>query len=321
MFIILEGPDGSGKTRLAGILNEMIKREEPDSVVKYVKKSVPERHPLLEYEDVSEVLLYRPNTGIHVICDRFHWGERVYPTVRNRPTQLDEPAWRHINATLSSRGALVVICNQYADVYPEVYRSRGEDMAQLDELPRVQKHFRELEFTTPLFTTSFNWQSPMNGDATRILEVARRLDRSVTPLSDFTTYVGSSRPIYLLVGDVRHGVDPSTDGGRADLTPAFVPHLGTSGHYLLDALPPVIADDFGVVNACDVDDVSALHRALGEPMTVTLGRNAHKATPFAHGQVPHPQFVRRFHHDKKYAYGALIENALTTRRDYSRWPS
>lgn len=97
MLIILEGPDGAGKSTLAQELAAHLGRTTSDKVEVW-HRGAPTHHPLEEY--LLPLLSYRPGTGHHLILDRWHWGEAVYPKILNRPTQLGDAAWWSIEAYL-----------------------------------------------------------------------------------------------------------------------------------------------------------------------------------------------------------------------------
>src|SRR5690348_14510865 len=104
MLIILEGPDGAGKTTLA---NEIIRfftglslhRHEP---IELLHKGPCISHPLDEYE--LPLINYRPGAK-HIVCDRWHLGEAIYPAILKRNTKWDVAIDRHIELFLRSRGA------------------------------------------------------------------------------------------------------------------------------------------------------------------------------------------------------------------------
>lgn len=316
MLIILEGPDGGGKTYLAGQLHAAIRDAHPADDVRHLHAKAPTRHPLDEY--LRPLTSYRPGTGVHYVLDRWNWGEDVYPTVRGRPTQLDEPARWAIEAYLRRLGALVVYCTGYTDSYRDVYAARGESLDQLNELPQVDRLYRVVTRQTLLPWQAFNWQSPVNGCLAKVLDSARYAQLTGVELNEFTTYSGPRWPQFLLFGDTRGPKSTPED-------PAFVPFPATSGHFLHGALADADASRlFGVANACDVDDPVKLWRVLGRPPVAALGRNAQRmlrAAGVPHGAVPHPQYVRRFHNSRRSEYGRLIGRALTTREDLASWPA
>ena len=108
MLIICEGPDSVGKSSLAARFKQHVERGSGvgESGVELLHKGPPVLHPLDEY--VVPLLHYRPFRGEHVVCDRWHWGEGVYPQVFPRSTQFDDAVRYYTELFLMSRGAYVV---------------------------------------------------------------------------------------------------------------------------------------------------------------------------------------------------------------------
>lgn len=333
MLVVLEGPDGAGKTTLADGLEELLLRDDPGSCVMRLKAGPPRRHPLNEY--LRPLCQYTPGSRQHWILDRWHWGEYVYPLARGRTSQLDPPAWWAIEAYLRRLGAVVVQVSQYPDRYRQVYRDRGESEDQVAELPLVDKLYREARAMSQLPVVDFNWESGVNGDMFQIIDRAKLVEVARRGLDHVRTYLGPLQPDVLLLGDVRHNLGRDVPI-ELNYDPAFVPFPGTSGHYLLSSL--FLAESsrirsgakLGIANACDVDDPVQLWNVLGRPSVVTLGRNAERrwrrltvladAVHASTATVPHPQYVRRFHHSMKAGYGMLIWATAAYGGDNGSWP-
>jgi hypothetical protein len=305
MLIILEGPDCAGKSSLADRLQAEIERTTKDEVLR-LSAGPPALHPLDEY--VVPLLGYRPNRGTHVICDRLHWGERVYPTVLGRPSELDDGVFRYIEAFLLSRGAYVVSLTAPVEELERRMRKRGDDLIRPDQLAAIAQGFRAVERTSFLPAT---FRQGVNDLGVRAI-VARAvyLGDRYTPLNELMTYVGPRWPNRLLLGDVR-GPAFQTDDPIDKLRPAFMPYRSMSGAYLWRTLtrfvePPV--RDVGVANACDVDDPVRMWTVLGRPNVVTLGKNARRCWTGLADEAPHPQWTRRFHHNRIDEYHHQLMN-------------
>lgn len=331
MLIIIEGPDGAGKSTLAAELTQSITRHMAGESVEYRHTGVPSGHPLDEY--LRPLTSYRPGSQRHVIIDRWHLGESVYPAIRNRATQLTwEVNWA-IEAYLRRLGALLVLCHQSRAEYERVFAEpdRVADRWQLDELSLVEKLFADTYATSTVTRLMSDFSERTDTHIRDILYAAITTEKHAADrVDDYTvTYTGPPVPELLLVGDVRHGfdVDPACCGVgiRENLhDPAFVPFRATSGDYLLRALrlttnPAAV----GLVNACDIDHVDRVWRRLGGPPVVALGRNACRKLDqlnVPHGSVPHPQYVRRFHHKQVQRYADDIVRAAHEQRSID-WPS
>jgi len=311
MLIIIEGPDCSRKSTLAGLLRQEIDRRTRDEYVTLLHAGPPTQHPLDEY--VTPLLTYRPETSRHVICDRWHLGELVYPSVFGRSSQCDDAVFRYVELFLQSRGAYLVVVTPEVDELRECLERRGDEPGELDRVESVRDGFIRVATHTTLPMTWLKDETLTVDVTWSIINDASAAALGAHSLNNFTTYVGPRYPRRLLVGDVRKtGTDPD------DLRPAFMPYPATSGHYLMRALSDASADAVGVVNGCDVDDALQVWLTLNQPQLVTLGRNAQRVTRawFNHvrrdGQyplpieVPHPQWQRRFDHHNLANYRSLM---------------
>lgn len=318
-MIIIEGPDLVGKTTFAEALHRYLSESDGRAEVVRLRRGPPTAHPLDEYE--TPLLDYRPRRTPgtldvgrrHVICDRWHLGELVYPRVLGRSTQLDDAVRRHVELFLMARGALVVQLVASADTLAARLASRGDDLVGASHLPALVDAYDEVN--THLARVVLHSGDLTAHHAGNVAAVARNLELAAAPLADFVTYVGPVGPDVLLLGDVRHEFrhgHPAPDDPRR-LLPAFGPYPTTSGHYLLSTLDPGVR--YGVANACDVDDPHALWRTLGCPPVVALGRRADRRLKMRHGVVPHPQHWRRFYHAYRDEYRRLVLRAGETGDD------
>lgn len=308
MLILLDGPDLAGKTTLAENLAERLSRHGTARVrsdVTILHKGPPTAHPLTEYEE--PLLDYRPGTGRHVICDRWHVGERVYPAVLGRSSEMTPAIWTHVEMFLRSRGALLVHVTAPTETLRRWYDERGDGMLDFAQIDEARSRFHDVVETTSLSFVSMSFARPWDEKVEReklLLAYAEGNERACESLNPFVTYLGPPRPDLLLLGDRRGtpGTGPVEGHG---LWPAFGTWNGACGAYLLDALGAFEMPDFGLANACDVDDPRELWSALGRPEVVALGtraadRCAELGMKFR--TAPHPQYVRRFHHARALEY-------------------
>lgn len=297
MLIIIEGSDCVRKSTLVTRITEQVTKLYPSDQVDVWHARPPTKHPLDEY--VVPLLDYRPNRGRHVICDRWHLGEAVYPEVFGRETKFDVATVAYTDLFLRSRGALLVHVDADVKDVEDCLRTRGDDLVTPEQASSIIWRFRYQAAASLLPTRVVRGFNVPEDEIGMIVKRGMALDVIVRALENFTTYVGSRRPSTLLLGDVRHGHVK----GEPNLLPAFMPYGATSGHYLLTHLIRrygfQVLNNVGIANACDDDDHEALWTLLGKPETVTLGRHADRRTPWATRKVDHPQFRRRF----KHAYG------------------
>lgn len=311
MLIILEGVDRSGKSTLAKMITDLLRRLHPADRVELLRAGPPMKHPLDEYE--RPLFHYRPGSGHHIICDRWHIGERVYPSVFGRKTALTNAGTSHIEAFLRSRGALLV----YLHAAPSVLDARldaerratpGSSLVDSAQLT-VSRHIMDVEArasTLVRYEIDTTLDRDMTFRASNVIRVAETLERNVLQIAELRTYVGSENPHLLLLDNARHAARAA-----ADPTPALMPYPATSGHFLLSAIDPFASrSDFGLLNVNDVDDARRAWEILGEPPAVALGVDAWRSSSeWAAGAVPHPQYVRRFFNKHSRWYADLIARA------------
>jgi thymidylate kinase len=315
LLIIVDGPDCAGKSTLVSALVDRLVGRFPGHFHTCFHKNPPTAHPLAEY--VEPLLGYRPGQGHHVVTDRWHWGEAVYPDLFDRPTRMDPGVWRYTEMFLRSRGAMVV----YPQVEPEEmlrrYMDRGDDLVSAVDMGRADQSFRALAVRSRL--PVFRFRGDLVTLASRVetmINEAMVYEREASRLNFLETYVGPARVTHLLVGDER---PPRMDRDH----PAFMPYAPRSGHFLLNALRGRNLGSLGIVNANDVDSVGYTWEVVGRPdHVVALGRLASRRLDQAgivHSRVPHPQFVRRFYQRHRDEYGLAIAEALSDKVDLSGW--
>jgi hypothetical protein len=161
-----------------------------------------------------------------------------------------------------------------------------------------------------------------NVDLRGIIGLARSREKHAACMHMPRTYIGSTRPEVVLCGEDRNGDDRFQS--------CFVPFKSTSGHYLLAVLTPLLRSgriQIGFTNVCEPDDVLTSFggsRDLSDSdlRRVALGRKASDrlhGLGLEHAAVPHPQYVRRFHHKAWLEYMMLIEEAISIGGDHLSW--
>lgn len=315
MLIILEGPDGSGKSSLAARLMTALAVKYPTDSVELLHRGPPSAHPLDEY--VTPLLEYEPGTGRHIVCDRWHLGELVYPKILGRLTKMTQAVFRYVEAFLRSRGALTHVMETDLEECLKRCADRGETFVTGDQLIDVHAAFVDVALSS-VTAEVVSHETP---DC--IIANARRLEGYAQHLAPFITPVGHPHPGVLMFGDERVCTGQPCHHKTVKHSmfgPAFMPYPATSGQYLLGAWHSANAL---YANACDVDDPVRLWQAVGSPQRViALGSRAHQAlihSDIPHDAVPHPQYVRRFHHGAYAEYGSLIQRVNLTGGNALKW--
>jgi hypothetical protein len=302
LLIVIEGPDLTGKTTLARRIAEMI-----DGTIRH--SGPPTRHPIEEYQTALDG--YDPRGDQHLILDRWHVGEHVWPKVFGRKTEFDLAVARHVDMFMESRGALVVYADRNKDLLKQELEGSNEPVSpgQVDQIVDL---FRDARLFSEKVSLPWDYETGTDDDISKIVETARykaREARTVWRACGPAFVTGSFAPAVLLVGDEQ---GPEREGRRPPAQVPFAPYRATSGHYLMNCLETWRRT--AIVNATDRDTgykyrLSDIYEALGEPKVLALGKNAAGALrtdAVPHDEVPHPQYWRRFKYGSKSEYGKLI---------------
>jgi thymidylate kinase len=135
MIIILEGPDGGGKTTLAESLRQYLQGDRMTHVVKHgpYKGVGTEDLCRIYFRAMTQALTYDD----HVIMDRSWLSEPIYGEVyRNGANRVDMPRRRMLERVALSRGAVVVHCQPDLEVCMETFKSRL-DVEYLDNTAQL----------------------------------------------------------------------------------------------------------------------------------------------------------------------------------------
>jgi hypothetical protein len=284
VIIVLEGPDGAGKTTLARVLQETYGLD-------YHHEGPPPRdEPVLwHYGRVLDSF-----RGRRIVLDRLALGERVYGPVYRGRDELGDEGWALFERLTCAVAAVQVLCLPPVDNVlrtwryeqrDEMYRAGGEE-----QLIRTYRRYGFLGHTQDFV---FDYTRP--GELDRLTQFLTR--RSWTGLP--SGYLGSPQAKLLLVGDQVGDVTKGVD----------LPFFTTQGSasYLNRAL------HLAGYTAAELAFVNARNRAGQENVLdprfriVALGDQAatvcrRQGVDFV--QVAHPQFRKRFHHHRIAEYVA-----------------
>jgi hypothetical protein len=307
--IILEGPDGGGKTTLARHLNEKygyitMKTSQPkdgeDLFISYTKS-------LLE-----AVGSWRP-----IVFDRHYLGEPVYGPIMRDADLLGIRGRRLIERLLVSRGVHLVLCLPTWEKLLQAWKDKnGDDYLRTEEqLSKINNAYhRQLELLQmPVNNVlGYRW-SETDGPA----EESKLMHALFEPLwscPDFMT--GWPSATTLIVGErVNH---------KAVAWDLPFHHLGGSSEWLLDRLDDAHVHESTLcwANALDRDEkpnplFQACEAFPNLLRVVALGDVALQACEreFAKSAIeicplPHPQYWKRFKSSQSEVYTDLLRQAI-----------
>jgi hypothetical protein len=328
-YVILEGPDGTGKTTLA---NEIIRR----TGASYIHCGPPDKPALGFYLDKL-----RSVKGPAVV-DRLHVGSYCYGIAfRYAPDLTEFENWL-IEGFLYAHGAQLVYCDTPAAVVDQNL-ARGPDNADaaIYEAPEkralVRALYEERMFETELPLVRYDYTSYAGAFEDIAAGIVRGmlLDREEhRPLPEMDAIGNTVSPRHILVADrpswydktekvlVKRGLLPTW---RLEFMKRFSRRYGglvlnsSSGRYMYMAIQSaqLRLREFAMLNSIQGDGRHLVHLALpwqfwNNADTVALGRNAAaelvRVPGAAHRTVPHPQHVRRFHYKDVMRYAAALRD-------------
>lgn len=144
-FIVIEGCDLTGKSTLAQSLKQHYEERGEQAVVHHY--GPPERKTAIE-EYIEPYHSYHPMDPDrpHIIVDRFHVGEAVWPEFFDRRPRMTKTERELIELWLLSRGALAILARRDPEDLVRAFREADppEPLAP-EDAPRAQEKF-EHEF-------------------------------------------------------------------------------------------------------------------------------------------------------------------------------
>lgn len=277
---------------------------------KVIHSSQPQSHPLQEY-----ALSLEKEHPRGLVLDRWHLGQWVYPQIYPDGRDMLTPEqWLWIELFLLSRGAtLTYLEYDFSELAQRVSADR-DSYLKPEDVEACSKLFYLACNNSILPTMSVRHGNPM--DVARLSNKAwvNWTKYSLNTLR-FPYAIGNMyEPDVLLVGDELGPVHPV---GAKHRVP-FAPYPDASGNFLMRALlewKREVLGKIALINSKkpngDEEDLWSLWVRLGRPQVVGLGAEAdarlvEQSVP--HGSLPHPQYVRRFHHHKVSEYSKAIKS-------------
>lgn len=281
MLVLLDGPDGAGKSTLAGQLQDAM----PGAA--YMHHGPYKGASGAELASALMVSMRPSFAGVDTVVDRCWLSEPVYAAVyRKQPSRLSPSHVRMLERAALTQAGVIVMCLPPFEVCVRAFTSgRDEMMSDLEDLRRVYERYAlGPETDLPVVKYDFTTDS--------VDDLIAKIDALDYP-----------RPKAVLIGD-----RPSlrTHAQRVYHVP-FVTFSGRGcSDWLADQLDTagIRERDLDWYNAYDSENTPLDPGVLVEgAVVVAMGRSAEQWCVdhgISHRFCPHPNSHKRFHHHKPY---------------------
>jgi thymidylate kinase len=288
VIVILEGPDGCGKTTLANRLAERfgmrIHHEGPP----------PKDVNLLEHYG----RLLDEARGKNVVFDRLALGERIYGPILRGEDRIGEVGWRLMRRLIDATQAIhVLVIVPFPIAFANWQANHRNELFHKQEIfRRVYERYAQLQQHERDHHVVVDFTRPSTYDA---LIAVIKSPRNARWLPAGT--IGQWDPKYLLVGD--------QNGRKGPVDLPFWSTNGCSGylHHCLE-LAGMREHEIALVNS--VNHAGDDNEIIPATEVIALGiKTSNRLTrrSITHRVVPHPQYWMRFHHNKRTEYAALLK--------------
>lgn len=293
MLIIVEGCDGAGKSTfvesLAAELGGEVRHFGP-----------PKQWAVSEYELTLQD--YKPGSGHHIICDRFHVGELIYGPIYRDKSELAEVGYMHVQGWLRRLGAVMVYLDPPLAQVQQNVEARGDDYIDTAHIRDIVARYREIYRQEQLPSMVIR-RYPTATDIATLIRYATPFEREAINFNSLTSFVGWPSPDVLFVGDEKSAM-------AGDHVQAFVPWPGRSGEFLLKAIQALNIETWGVINAQD-DNVGEAVHILKPRRVLALGQRTNDViAKIANAQLPHPAYAKRFLNMTPDSYAELMRDHI-----------
>ncbi len=137
MLVILEGPDGAGKTTLAGEIGDLC-LQRGQSVFHRHFGHAPVTSALVEYTSGIHNVYRREHA---LLLDRWHLSEMIYGPMLRGGAGLSATQFFAVEEYLNEREAVVVFCLGREKEIAARLKARGEEVS----LPKIRRELKEWE--------------------------------------------------------------------------------------------------------------------------------------------------------------------------------
>lgn len=207
MWIILEGPDGSGKSTLQTAIAEAMNENAVRHELTHLGPPRDETSALIECLDEAPFSEYSPMSLRSIVSDRHHWGCPVYGPIYRPHLAQDEygdfgvAGWRFAESWAAARGAATFLITVDPDVARERIGVRGDDYIDVKHLEELLAKYEWLSRNS--ITFAHRWHNLEREKVREVAEFAVMLaaekERHCHLLRLWPSYLGAPEPKSLIL--------------------------------------------------------------------------------------------------------------------------
>jgi thymidylate kinase len=154
-MIVLEGPDGSGKTTLG---QQLLSEGIIQGLLPSPSRNTEGRPTVLGRPYVKQVYQYLSRyTSLDVAVDRFFYSELVYGPLQRGCTPFSSEELREVAIAIHKDHLLIYCCPPFVKI-----AAKSDDPGDREFARRIYETYRSLFFGTPLRFMVYDWTDPTN---------------------------------------------------------------------------------------------------------------------------------------------------------------
>lgn len=152
MIIIIEGPDGSGKTTLANQLS----KQTGYKVIHRVQPKTDEEKQIMMCEYLQTI-----RSGKNMIFDRCWYSEMVYGQIMRDDSVISYPQMYELERLLTKNGAMIIYCTDSKPILWSRCLERGEEyITNRETFDKIWEGYKQL-FSCPHLVPVVEYRCPI----------------------------------------------------------------------------------------------------------------------------------------------------------------
>ncbi len=303
-MIIIEGQNGTGKTTLCHELEKQFNLQ----YLKIIKNAQTDTSKL-NYKFYIENSTNLPQ---NILFDRFHFGEVVYPILKNDGRQQLKIYQQHaIERILNNRGALIIWCQASKEFIKTAFEKRGEDFIEFSqsdkEFELFNKAYNNSIMTKLIYSPEFSIEEKEQF-LNKLKIIYNNLQKEADLLFDYQSSGKFIKNLIMLVGD-KFNINITLPNLHA-----FSDYKGSS-EYLQQALYlSGYSSQYYLTNSNKSEHLFLEeYYNLSPKIIISLGINSSNflnKIGIPHKSLVHPQYYKRFINSNPIYYGNLLRKSI-----------